>query len=53
MGHSISRRQLLLSAPLAASRVTLDMALQRATRDAGSDVKERAWLLSLGLTVRP
>jgi len=42
-----------LSAPLAGSRATIDMALQRATRDAGSEVRERAWLLSLGLTVRP
>lgn len=54
-GRAVTERALSggLSAPLAGSRVTLDMALQRATRDAGSDVKERAWLLSLGLTVRP
>ena len=54
-GRSVSERALTggLSAPLAGSRATVDIALQRATRDAGSDVKERAWLLSLGLTVRP
>jgi hypothetical protein len=54
-GRIVSERALTggLSAPLAGSRATVDMALQRATRDAGSDVKERAWLLSLGLTVRP
>ncbi len=42
-----------LSAPLARSRATLDLALQRATRDGGTSVRERAWLLSVGLTVRP
>lgn len=54
-GRAVTERALSggLSAPLAGSRATLDLALQRATRDAGSDVKERAWLLSLGLTVRP
>lgn len=54
-GRQVSERALTggLSAPLAGSRATVDLAVQRATRDAGSDVKERAWLLSLGLTVRP
>ena len=42
-----------LSAPLAGSRATIDLGVQRATRDADTNVKERAWLLSLGLTVRP
>jgi hypothetical protein len=42
-----------VSAPLSGSRATLDMAAQRATRDASTSVKERAWLLSIGLTIRP
>ena len=54
-GKQVTERSLTggLSAPLAGSRATIDLGLQRATRDAGSNVKERAWLLSLGLTVRP
>lgn len=41
------------SVPLAGGRAMLDLALQRAQRDAAGGVKERAWLLSFGLTVRP
>jgi hypothetical protein len=54
-GRPVTERALTggVSAPLAGSRATLDLALQRATRDAGSSVQERAWLLSVGLTVRP
>jgi hypothetical protein len=54
-GRQVTERALTggVSAPLAGSRATVDLALQRATRDAGSSVQERAWLLSLGLTVRP
>lgn len=39
--------------PLAFGRSTLDVAVQRAARDANIAVKERAWTLSVGLTVRP
>jgi hypothetical protein len=42
-----------VSAPLSGSRATLDIAAQRATRDASTSVTERAWLLSIGLTIRP
>lgn len=41
------------SAPLAGGRATLDLALQRANRDAAGEVKERAWLVSVGVTIRP
>jgi hypothetical protein len=41
------------SAPLAGGRATIDLALQRALRSATGDVRERAWLLSIGITVRP
>jgi hypothetical protein len=39
--------------PLAGPRVILDMAIQRATRGPVSGVSERAWIVSLGFTVRP
>lgn len=39
--------------PVAGPRATLDVALQRAARDAAGTVSERAWLLSIGLSVRP
>ena len=42
-----------LSAPLAGGRATMDLALQRASREAAGAVDERAWLLSVGLTLRP
>lgn len=42
------------SIPLAGGRATMDVALQRALRDAATgNVKERAWLVSVGVTVRP
>lgn len=41
------------SAPLAGGRATLDLAVQRANRDAAGSVSERAWLVSVGLTIRP
>ncbi|MEO7963219.1 MAG: hypothetical protein ABIT38_04835 [Gemmatimonadaceae bacterium] len=41
------------SVPLSGGRATLDLALQRALRDARGNVRERAWLLSVGITVRP
>lgn len=42
-----------LSAPVAGGRATFDLALQRARREAAGAVSERAWMLSVGLTVRP
>lgn len=39
--------------PLAGPRGTIDLALQRAARDATGPTQERAWLLSVGFTVRP
>ena len=39
--------------PLAATRAALDAAVQRATRSGDVDAKERAWTLSVGLSVRP
>jgi hypothetical protein len=40
-------------APLTRERATLDFAIQRASRTAGSDVKERGFILSFGLRVSP
>lgn len=43
-----------ISAPIAGPRAMLDLAVQRAARDAASGTTtERAWLLSVGLSVRP
>lgn len=39
--------------PLAFGRASLDVAVQRAARDADIGIKERAMTFSLGLTVRP
>ena len=39
--------------PLAGPRVILDMAIQHATRGPVSGVSEKAWIISLGFTVRP
>jgi hypothetical protein len=39
--------------PVAGPRATMEVALQRAARDAAGTVRERAWLLSLGLSIRP
>lgn len=39
--------------PLAGPRVILDMAIQRASRGPVSGVSEKAWIVSLGFTVRP
>lgn len=40
-------------APLTRERASLDVAIQRAARSAGSDVKERGFILSIGLRVSP
>ena len=42
-----------LGIPLTRDRAALDVSLQRATRDAGTDVKERGFILSFGLRVSP
>jgi hypothetical protein len=39
--------------PIAGPRAALDLALMRATRDATGTTRERAWLLSVGLTIHP
>jgi hypothetical protein len=39
--------------PIAGPRVVLDMAIQRATRGPVTGVSEKAWIVSLGFTVRP
>lgn len=39
--------------PLAGPRVILDMAIQRASRGPVSGISEKAWIVSLGFTVRP
>ncbi|MCC6319206.1 MAG: hypothetical protein IT361_16150 [Gemmatimonadaceae bacterium] len=41
------------STPIAGGRATMDLALQRATREAAGSLSERAWMLSVGLTIRP
>jgi hypothetical protein len=40
-------------APLTRERASLDVAIQRASRSAGSDIKERGFILSVGLRVSP
>ena len=40
-------------APLTRDRASLDFAIQRASRTAGSDIKERGFILSFGLRVSP
>lgn len=42
-----------LGTTLAAGHVGLDLGIVRATRDANIAVSEHAWIVSLGLTVRP
>jgi len=42
-----------LGIPLTRDRAALDVSFQRATRDAGTDVKERGFILSFGLRVSP
>ena len=40
-------------APLTRDRAALDVAIQRASRSAGSDISERGFILSIGLRVSP
>lgn len=42
-----------VSIPVSGPRGTLDVALLRAARDAGGLARERAWLLSVGIAIRP
>ena len=42
-----------LGIPLTRDRAALDLSFERATRDAGTDVKERGYILSFGLRVSP
>jgi hypothetical protein len=54
-GSLVSERLLTagLGVPLAGPRATLDLAAQRAKRSAPGSTRENAWLISVGLTVRP
>jgi hypothetical protein len=53
-GKQVSERSLAggIGLPLARGRGQVDLTLQRAWRTAG-DAKERAWLVSIGLGIRP
>ena len=53
--HKVSETSLAagLGIPLTRDRAALDFSFQRATRDAGTDVKERGFILSFGLRVSP
>ena len=42
-----------LGTSFARGRAAVDVGAVRATRDAGLDVDERAWILSIGMSVRP
>jgi len=42
-----------LGIPIAGPRGQLELALQRAVREAATATSERAWLLSVGFTIRP
>lgn len=42
-----------LSAPVSGGRALLDLAVLRANREAAGSVSERAWMLSVSLTVHP
>jgi hypothetical protein len=54
-GEKVSEKTVAfgLGAPLTRDRAALDLAIQRASRSAGSDVKERGFILSVGLRVSP
>jgi hypothetical protein len=54
-GQKVSEKSFAagFGAPLTRDRASLDVALQRATRTAGSDIKERGFILSIGLRVSP
>jgi hypothetical protein len=54
-GQKVSEKSFAagFGAPLTRDRASLDVALQRATRTAGSDINERGFILSIGLRVSP
>jgi hypothetical protein len=54
-GQKVSEKSFAagFGAPLTRDRASLDVALQRAGRSAGSDIKERGFILSIGLRVSP
>ena len=54
-GNKVSERSFAagVGVPLTRDRAALDVSFQRATRDAGTDVKERGFILSFGLRVSP
>jgi hypothetical protein len=53
--RSVRERSLSVGAgtALARGRASVDVGLVRASRDAGLSVDERAWILSIGMSVRP
>jgi hypothetical protein len=54
-GQKVSEKSFAagFGAPLTRDRASLDVAIQRASRTAGSDIKERGFILSVGLRVSP
>ena len=54
-GQKVTERSFAagFGAPLTRDRAALDVSLQRANRSAGSDIKERGFILSVGLRVSP
>lgn len=53
--HKVSEKSFAfgLGIPLTRDQAALDVSFERATRDAGTDVKERGFILSFGLRVSP
>lgn len=53
-GNQVAERSFTLGAgvPVARGRAQIDLAVQRAAREAGS-LSERAWLVSIGIGIRP
>lgn len=53
--HSVRERSFSAGAgtTLARGRASVDLGIIRASRDAGLSVDERAWILSIGMSVRP
>jgi hypothetical protein len=54
-GQKVSEKSFAagFGAPLTRDRASLDVSFQRASRTAGSDIKERGFILSFGLRVSP
>lgn len=53
--HEVTERSITggIGTLFAAGHVGVDLGVARATRDASTTASERAWMLSIGLTVRP